>query len=162
MFFTNCTLSIIGERTNDAWELNDKQAPYNTVIEALSIKSDILNNICNILGSYDRWYDKDPDMDELLLNSDNARTITHYVKVRLFGILYWWATIDPAIAATYFNDYYVDKMIALEDKYNLLENISTSTSLTVVKDTESKFIKVLKFIKKLFAKKDAKQVNLDD
>ena len=106
MFFTNCTLSIMGEKSNDAWELNDKQAPYNTVVEALSVKPDILSNICNILGSYDRWYDKDPNMDELLLNSDSTKTITHYVKVRLFGILYWWATIEPAIAATYFNDYY--------------------------------------------------------
>ena len=63
---------------------------------------------------------------------------------------------------TFFNDYYVDKMIALEDKYNLLENISTSTTLAVVRDTESKFIKVLKFIKNLFAKKDVKQLNIND
>lgn len=105
MFFTNCMLSIAGEKANDTWELNDKQAPYNTVVETLAIKSDVLNNVCNILGSFNSWYE-DPDMGELLLESDNARTITHYVKVRLFGILYWWANIDPSIATTYFNDYY--------------------------------------------------------
>ena len=37
---------------------------------------------------------------------------------------------------TYFNDYYVDKMIALEDKYNLLENNTTSTSLYIIKKKE--------------------------
>lgn len=62
---------------------------------------------------------------------------------------------------TDFNDYYVDKMISLENKYNLLENNSTLTSLSVIKDSESKFMKVLKFIKNLFVKSDLKQIDID-
>lgn len=62
---------------------------------------------------------------------------------------------------TFFNDYYVDKMIALEDKYNLLENISTSNSLYLIKKKESKFFKVLKYIKSLFIKNHLKEMDID-
>lgn len=106
MFFTNCMIAATGGKSNDTWESNDKQAPYNAVVEAIAAKPYILQNICNILSNYKMWKDKDRDMCELFLTSDNAKAITHYIKVKLFGILYWWANIDPTIATMYFDDYY--------------------------------------------------------
>ena len=106
MFFTNCMIAATGGKSNDTWEANDKQAPYNAVVEAIASKPYILQNICNILSNYNMWKDKDRDMCELFLTSDNAKEITKYIKVKLFGVLYWWANIDPEIASMYFDDYY--------------------------------------------------------
>lgn len=106
MFFANCMIVTTGEKTNDAWETNDKQAPYDAVVDVISAEPDILQNICNILGNYNDWKNKDADMKELFLTSDNAKEITKYIKVKLFGVLYWWANIDPVIASMYFDDYY--------------------------------------------------------
>lgn len=52
---------------------------------------------------------------------------------------------------TFFNDYYVNKMVDLESKYNELEN-GTKPSLYLIKKQESKFLLFLKYIKKLFIK----------
>ena len=53
---------------------------------------------------------------------------------------------------TYFNDYYVDKMVDLEDKYNLLENSVVDSSLYLIKKKESKILAFLKYIRKIFVK----------
>ena len=53
---------------------------------------------------------------------------------------------------TYFNDYYVSKMIALEAKYNLLENESNNNSLYLINRKESKILKFFKNIRKIFLK----------
>ena len=59
---------------------------------------------------------------------------------------------------TYFNDYYVNKMMALEDKYNILENNANSNSLYLIKNKESKILEFFKHIKKIFVqKKEAKK-----
>ena len=50
---------------------------------------------------------------------------------------------------TFFNDYYVSKMEALEYKYNLLENGQFETALKVITKKENLFIKLVKSIKKL-------------
>ena len=51
---------------------------------------------------------------------------------------------------TYFNDYYVDKMVDLEDKYNLLENGISDNSLYLVKRKESKILDFFRRIRKIF------------
>lgn len=106
MFFTNCMLAATGGKPNDTWEANDKQASYNTVVEAISNAPYILQNICSVLGNYNMWKDKEQELSELILTSDNAKTITHYIKVKLFGLLYWWANIDLETASMYFDNYY--------------------------------------------------------
>ena len=55
---------------------------------------------------------------------------------------------------TYFNDYYVDKMIALEDRYNMLENNSTSPNLHLIQKKNSKILSIFKFIRSIFIKKE--------
>ena len=48
---------------------------------------------------------------------------------------------------TYFNDYYVNKMVDLEDKYNLLENNVTDPCLCLIKKKESKILSIFRFIR---------------
>lgn len=53
---------------------------------------------------------------------------------------------------TYFNEYYVNKMVELEDKYNLLENGITNSSLYLIEKKESKILSVFKYIRSIFIK----------
>ncbi len=53
----------------------------------------------------------------------------------------------------YFNDYYVNKMMDLEDKYNLLENNITSESSYLIKKKTSKILSFFKYIRNIFIKK---------
>lgn len=51
---------------------------------------------------------------------------------------------------TFFNDYYVDKMEQLENKYNLLENGDfETTALKIITKKENIFIRILKIVKKI-------------
>ena len=55
---------------------------------------------------------------------------------------------------TFFNDYYVNKMEQLEQKYNAIENGEFETSLAIVPKKENKLIAILKAIKKLLFKSE--------
>ena len=55
---------------------------------------------------------------------------------------------------TFFNDYYVDKMVDLEDKYNLLENSPVDSSMYLVKRKNSKILLFFRFIRSLFISKN--------
>ncbi|MCI8471149.1 MAG: hypothetical protein HFJ35_06810 [Clostridia bacterium] len=50
---------------------------------------------------------------------------------------------------TFFNDYYVSKMEALEYKYNLLESGQFETALKVITKNENIFMRAIKLLKKL-------------
>lgn len=54
---------------------------------------------------------------------------------------------------TYFNDYYVSKMVDLEAKFNSLETGIAEKSLLIVTEKTSKFLSILKFFKNLFMRK---------
>lgn len=59
---------------------------------------------------------------------------------------------------SFFNDYYVSKMEALEHKYNLLENGQFETALKLMTKKEHIFIRVIKTLKKLiFGTSDEKE-----
>lgn len=60
---------------------------------------------------------------------------------------------------TYFNDYYVDKMMDLEDKYNLLENATNNDSLYLVKRKSSKILSFFRYLRSLFVKNNLKQID---
>ncbi len=51
---------------------------------------------------------------------------------------------------TFFNDFYVNKMMDLEDKYYLLENNVSSTSMYMVKKKTSKILSFFRYIRSLF------------
>ena len=56
---------------------------------------------------------------------------------------------------TFFNDYYVNKMEQLENKYNALENGNVENAIKLITKKESKIISFFKALKKLiFGKKN--------
>ena len=57
---------------------------------------------------------------------------------------------------TFFNDYYVNKMEQLENKYNALENGNVENAIKLITKKESKIISFFKALKKLiFGEKNA-------
>lgn len=50
---------------------------------------------------------------------------------------------------TFFNDYYVNKMEQLENKYNALENGNVENAIKIITKKESKIISFFKALKKL-------------
>ena len=62
---------------------------------------------------------------------------------------------------TFFNDYYVNKMEQLENKYNALENGNVENAIKLINKKESKIISFFKEIKKLIfgEKKKKKKIN---
>ena len=60
---------------------------------------------------------------------------------------------------TFFNDYYVNKMMQLEDKYNSIENGEVETAIKVITKKENIFISIFKAIKKLILGKSTNEEN---
>ena len=60
---------------------------------------------------------------------------------------------------TFFNDYYVKKMEALEEKYNALENGDIETALKIVTKKENKIISFFKALKRLLLGKKEESSN---
>ena len=59
---------------------------------------------------------------------------------------------------TYFNDYYVNKMMALEDKYNLLESgVNNNNSTYLIKKKHSKILAFFRYIRSIFIKKQLEE-----
>ena len=63
---------------------------------------------------------------------------------------------------TFFNNYYLEKMAELEHKYNVIENGGIETSLYVKTKKQSKFIRILKAIKKIILEKPDGATSLDN
>lgn len=61
---------------------------------------------------------------------------------------------------TFFNDYYVNKMEQLENKYNALENGNVENAIKLITKKESKIISFFKALKKLiFGEKNVTEKN---
>ena len=58
---------------------------------------------------------------------------------------------------TFFNDYYVNKMMELEKKYNSIENGEVETAIKVITKKENIFVSIFKAIKKLLLGKTTKE-----
>ena len=63
---------------------------------------------------------------------------------------------------TFFNNYYLEKMAELEHKYNIIENGGIETSLYVKTKRQSKFIRIIKAIKKIILEKPNSATNIDN
>ena len=62
---------------------------------------------------------------------------------------------------TYFNDYYVNKMMDLEDKYNLLESGIKDDSLYLIPKKSSKILAFFRNLRKIFINDKLKQTDND-
>ena len=125
---------------------HEKTTPKNSMIKKIDeLKSEIslifMRTQNLIISSYfDNTFDKISNLEEL----ENYRR-------KLYGIKNLLGYMD---GYTFFSDYYVAKMDALEQKYNAFENGEVETSLRLISKKENKLISLFKMIKKLlFGKK---------
>lgn len=89
----------------------------------------------------------------------NLEEVENYRK-KLYSFKDYLGSTD---GYTYFNDYYLNKMMDLEERYNELENIATNHSLYVIKKKSSVFFTIIKFIKNLLLRnKDIDYENQKD
>lgn len=93
--------------------------------------------------------------DKAFYEIKNLEDIENYRK-KLYNLKDYLASTD---GYTYFNDYYVKKMISLEDKYNLFEEGESEKSLVVITKKQSKIFKLFKYLKNLLIKRSPEQSN---
>ena len=110
-----------------------------------SLKNSITTNFIKtqnlIISSY---------FDKAFLEINDLEGVENYRR-RLYNFKDYLASTDNY---TFFNNYYVDKMVDLEDKYNLLENSPVDSSMYLVKRKNSKILLFFRFIRSLFISKN--------
>lgn len=108
MFYTKCLNLLRGATYDQSWETNDEEISYRAEINAIVADEMILCGICTLLGHFPKWINLTPLTNELLLAGrwTGANTILYYDKVKLFGLLYWWANVDDKLNATNFEEFF--------------------------------------------------------
>ncbi|MCI8617088.1 MAG: hypothetical protein HFJ60_02375 [Clostridia bacterium] len=130
---------------NKIIQIDDRNKKVDNMINKInSLKSSISSTFIKtqnlIISSY---------FDKAFYSINDLESLEDYRR-KLYNFKNYLGSVD---GYTYFNDYYVDKMMDLEDKYNLLENGVSDNSLYLINKKESKIVKIFKFIRNLFAKK---------
>lgn len=125
-------------------QIDDRNKKVDNMINKInslkeSISSTFIKTQNLIISSY---------FDKAFYSINDLESLEDYRR-KLYNFKNYLGSVD---GYTYFNDYYVNKMMDLEDKYNLLENGINDNSLYLIKKKESKIMKIFKFIRKLFAK----------
>lgn len=133
---------------NKIIQIDDRNKKVDNMIQKInSLKNNITTTFIKtqnlIISSY---------FDKAFYSINNLEELENYRR-KLYNIKDYLGSTE---GYTYFNDYYVNKMMALEDKYNLLENGVSNDSLYLIKRKSSKILELLKYIKSLFVKNDLK------
>lgn len=129
---------------NKIIQVDDRNKKVDNMIKKInSLKKDITSTFIKtqnlIISSY---------FDKAFYNINDLEGVENYRR-KLYNFKDYLGSTE---GYTYFNDYYVDKMVDLEDKYNLLENGVSDNSLYLVKKKESKILEFFKYIRKIFVK----------
>ena len=127
---------------NKIIQVDNRNKKIDNMIQKInSIKKNITSTFIKtqnlIISSY---------FDKAFNNITNLEEIENYRR-KLYNFKDYLGSTE---GYSYFNDYYVDKMVDLEDKYNLLENGVSSESLYLVKKKSSKILEFFKRIRKIF------------
>lgn len=96
--------------------------------------------------------------DKAFYNISDLEKVENYRR-KLYEFKNYLGVIE---GYTYFNNYYVNKMVDLEDKYNLLENginNNSNDNLYLEKKKKSKIITIMKYIRSIFSKHPLQQPN---
>ena len=83
--------------------------------------------------------------DKAFENISNLEEVEHYRR-KLYTFKDYLGCTE---GYTFFNDYYVNKMEQLENKYNALENGNVENAIKLITKKESKIISFFKALKKL-------------
>lgn len=143
----NCEENII-KLNNKIAQTNDRNKKIDGMLQKIDeLKSEITLTFMRtqnlIISSYfNSTFDRITNLEE----------VENYRK-KLYNFKDYLGSTE---GYTFFNEYYVSKMEALEEKYNALENGEEITSLKVISKKENKILAFFKAIKKLFIK-DSKE-----
>lgn len=134
---------------NKIIQIDDRNKKVDHMLKKInSLKKDITSTFLHtqniIISSY---------FDKAFHNIKNLEDVENYRR-KLYNFKDYLGSTE---GYTYFNDYYVDKMVDLEDKYNLLENSINNDSLYLIKSKESKILKFFRFIRKFFIQKEKRE-----
>lgn len=132
----------ISKISNKIMKIDDRNKKVDNLIEKINnLKSNITSTFIStqnlIISSY---------FDKALNRVETLDGIEEY-RQKLYNFKDYLGATDTY---TFFNDYYVDKMMALEDKYNLIENGVISPSVYLIEKDASKFSIFLRYVRKLF------------
>ena len=83
--------------------------------------------------------------DKAFENISNLEEVENYIR-KLYTFKDYLGCTE---GYTFFNDYYVNKMEQLENKYNALENGNVENAIKLITKKESKIISFFKALKKL-------------
>lgn len=96
--------------------------------------------------------------DSVFNNITNLEELENYRK-KLYNFKDYLGSTEDY---TYFNDYYVNKMIALEEKHNYLEEYNNVSKLNIIPIKQNMILKIFNMIKKLFIKNIKDEVFIND
>lgn len=144
----NCEEQII-KLNNRIANIDDRNKKVDGMLEKIDeLKSEISLTFMRtqnlIISSY---FDKSFDTISTLEDVENYRRKLYTFKDYL-GCMEGY---------TFFNDYYVNKMMELEKKYNSIENGEVETAIKIINKKENVFIAIFKAIKKLILGENSKE-----
>lgn len=136
---------------NKISQIDDRNKKVDNMIKKInSLKKDITSTFMKtqniIISSY---------FDKAFYSIDDLESVENYRR-KLYNFKDYLGSTE---GYTYFNDYYVNKMMDLEDKYNLLENGVSNDSSYMIKHRPSKILAFFKRIRSLFIKNQLKNEN---
>lgn len=129
---------------NKIVQIDDRDKKVDNMINKInSLKNDITLTFIRtqnlIISSY---------FDKAFYSINDLESVENYRR-KLYNFKDYLGSTE---GYTYFNDYYVNKMMDLENKYNLLENGVSEGSLYLVKKKQSKIMHIFKFIRGIFVR----------
>lgn len=134
---------------NKILKIDDRNKKVDNMIKKInSLKKDITSTFLHtqniIISSY---------FNKAFHRINNLEDVENYRR-KLYNFKDYLGSTE---GYTYFNNYYVDKMVDLEDKYNLLENGINDNSLYLIKRKESKILKFFRYIRKIFIQEEKRE-----
>ena len=138
---------LVGEDILFESTINSNDNFKNKLIECIGYKNfmTIQNNIDKLLMSEEEII-VSGYFDKAFLGICDLESVEKYRR-KLYNFKDYLGSTD---GYTFFNDFYVNKMMDLEDKYYLLENNVSSTSIYMVKKKTSKILSFFRYIRSLF------------
>ena len=136
---------------NKIVKIDDRNKKVDHMIEKInSLKKTITSTFINtqnlIISSY---------FDKAFSSVNSLESIENYRR-KLYNFRDYLGATE---GYTYFNDYYVNKMMDLEAKYNLLENTEVDNSVYLIPKKPSKILAFFNYIRNIFVKNKLKQTS---
>ena len=147
MFFVKCHNAAQKDVLYyEYWETHDDDMNCGAETQFIADDEEILSAICQVLKRFPLWKGLDACISALLIkDKTEARTITFYDKVRLFGLIYWWAKIDDTRVSRDFTEFFR----VLSNHINNIREYDVKTRQFRSQIDQRSFGRQIAFVKKL-------------